>query len=43
MAHGAYHHLDMIPIPEEIPELGIEAVYLGIGVAWPFEMVGRLQ
>jgi hypothetical protein len=29
VVRGAYHQLDMVPIPEDIPELGIEAGYLG--------------
>jgi hypothetical protein len=31
-----YRQLDMVPIPEDIPELGIEAGYLGIMAAKPF-------
>ena len=27
--HTTYQELDMVPIPEDIPELGIEAGYLG--------------
>jgi hypothetical protein len=36
VARVAYHHLDMVPIPEDIPELGIEAGYLRIRAAKPF-------